>query len=459
MSFTVKFYNFSKRFNSTKVPASDAGTEYNCIIKNGSSIINPKIELNLGLINDPSTRNYAYIPSFDRYYYVREWEFKDALWIVTLEVDVLATYKTEIGNANLYVLRASAENDGRIIDTLYPAKTTCKYNVETISNPWGNSVTDGCFVVGVMSRTGDYGSLSYYGLTYGTMRQFTSRLYDSTVTTDNGFDFTEMTRSLQLSLVNPSQYIKSAVYIPVDFDSLGTRFEEIYLFDWDLLMTGKTISSPKKTISHTLNIPKHPQTNSRGNYVNAKPFTRAQLFFPPFGVFDLDTDVTCSASSLTVRINIDVTSGFGNIEVRCNNQILTKTNSMIGVPIQISQVTRDYIGGITSSISGVASAMTGNYVGALGGIGNAAQSLAPRSNSIGSNGSFGQLYENARLEFQFYEIADDDNAQNGRPLCKKRVVKNLGGYMLIQDGDVATNGTLQENRQIQSLLEGGFYYE
>ena len=63
------------------------------------------------------------------------------------------------------------------------------------------------------------------------------------------------------------------------------------------------------------------------------------------------------------------------------------------------------------------------------------------------------------MDFQFFEIVDDDPDQNGRPLCKMKTLGNLGGYMLIQDGDVPTNGTAAEDRQIRSYLEGGFYYE
>jgi hypothetical protein len=108
---------------------------------------------------------------------------------------------------------------------------------------------------------------------------------------------------------------------------------------------------------------------------------------------------------------------------------------------------------------GGAAGVAGGIAGAISGIGNAIESLAPRSQTIGTSGGFAHLRGNFELDFQFFRPVADDLAHNGRPLCQKRLPKNLTGYMLIQDGDVATSGTQAENEQIQTLLESGFYYE
>ena len=74
MSYSVDFYTLTKKSNSTLYPSSGA-TSYNCNIKNGSGILTPKVELNLGLTTDPSGFNYCHITNFDRWYYVTEWYF------------------------------------------------------------------------------------------------------------------------------------------------------------------------------------------------------------------------------------------------------------------------------------------------------------------------------------------------------------------------------------------------
>ena len=60
MSFSATFYTFQKRINSTKQP-SGSGTSYDVILKDGCSIINPELQLDLGLGSSPATYNYCYI--------------------------------------------------------------------------------------------------------------------------------------------------------------------------------------------------------------------------------------------------------------------------------------------------------------------------------------------------------------------------------------------------------------
>ena len=461
MSFTVKFYSFSKRSNSTKQP-SDSGTSYDCILKDGSAVISPIIQLDLGLTADPSDLNYCYIAKFERYYYVTDWTFDRALWTAHLQVDVLATYKSEIGGTNMYILRASAENDGDVIDTLYPTETGCSYDRVTKSNFWKTDGT-GQYIVGVVSQSSlALGSVAYYKMGSGKMAELVTDLIGNTVTVGNGYTSTDMSLALQRSLVNPIQYIKSCVYLPVDnSDIAGLPAALIKVFAWTTSVAASELMFPylPVNINTTWDIPKHPQTSARGNYVNSSPYTVLTLTIPPFGTIDIDTSVTCNATYLYTHVYCDIVTGKGILIVECNNTILSRVEAQIGIPIQLSQVTRDYIGGITSVLSSVGSIASGNFIGAAAGVGQAAEALSPRVNTVGTTGSFAGLFGTPQLNAQFFSLVADDNASCGRPLCKKRQPSNLTGYMLVQDGDVAINGTKAEADQIRSLLEGGFYYE
>jgi len=118
------------------------------------------------------------------------------------------------------------------------------------------------------------------------------------------------------------------------------------------------------------------------------------------------------------------------------------------------------VGAVGGAVAGY---MKGGIVGAIGSsvgaIGNAVESLMPRAQTVGSTGSFVANRGEFRLDHQFFRPIADDNAHNGRPLCAMRTLKNLGGYMLIQDGDVTINGTSTEDSQIRNYLESGFYFE
>lgn len=468
MGFSVNLYTLSKRDNSTKRPASGSGTTYSCVMKHGCGILHPTITLNLGLTSDPSQYNYAYIPAFERFYFIEEWFFEDALWSAQLKVDVLATYKTEIGNSRLYVLRASNDYDGRVIDNLYPTKTGCNFVSNSINNPfdWDNL----CYVVGVVSRGGNMGSMAYYAMTGGNMQTMCQNLLDPgfIVNVANGFDLEDASEALQLSLIDPMQYIKSCIAIPLSYGNITGSGANVYAYNWYTGATGKRLYlAPYESRSYTFRISKHPDTSSRGNYVNSSPYTVLTLSLPPFGVIELDTSVTCNASSITVSIVLDPITGKASATISCNGIILNRVEAMLGVPISLSSVTRDYVGGATSAIGGVAggvgNVLTGNVGGALSsvatGIGNAIEAMKPRAQTMGSGGGFALNMGKWSLEHQFFRPVSDDITHNGRPLCQVRKISNLGGYMLIQDGDVTINGTSTEDAEIRNYLETGFYYE
>ena len=473
MSYQVKFYNFTKRSNSTKIPTS-GNVDYDCIIKNGSGIMTPKVELDLGLAADPSQYNYCYIPNFERYYYVTEWYFDRGLWTASCKVDVLASFKSAIGASSLYVLRASAAYDGTIVDNLYPMKVGCSYHMnysldsnDALMSPFSSS---GTYVIGVVSKNGDYGSITYHTLNTTALATLCNYLITSAVATPT-FDVSDASLALQTSLIDPLQYIKTCMWFPfatTDFD-LQTATTSLDIFMWTVTSCfNARISGNRIRKQYHIPINKHPNTSSRGNYLNTAPYTILTLSVPPFGIIDIDTTVTSNLTQLDLDLTVDPISGKGVLYVRHDGMDLHRLEAQIGVPIQLSQVSRDILGAASSTLGAigniVGSAMGGNPFGAISGIANgiesAARALTPRSQTMGSGGGFIDVYPYYHtLVHQFFTPVDDDLTENGRPLCQVRQISALGGYMLIQDGDVAISGTKAEADEIRSLLESGFYYE
>lgn len=465
MSFKVYLHTFAKRDNSTKKP-STSGTEFSCVLKSGSGIMHPTLTFDLGLTNDPSQYNYAYIPAFDRYYFIEEWYFDRALWTATLKVDVLATYKTVIGTSSLYVLRAYSDHDGTVIDNLYPTKTGCTFNKDSENNPWN---TTGLFVVGIVTQDAAFGSMDYYVMDASELRSMCLALTDPTTIIDSAYDFDLMDASagLQLSLVDPMQYIKTCIMLPVaaaDITNLGTS-GTINVYRWPAGTGKKVYPTSRITKTLTFSIIDHPDTSARGNYVNSAPYTNVTLTIPPFGCIDIDSSVTCNALTLTAEIEVDPITGKGILVVSCNGIILNRLEAQIGVPISLSSVTRDYIGAASAAlgaVGGVVSGMLGNFGGFLGaaaGVGNAAEAIMPRASTIGTTGTFAANHGDCELDFQFFRPVADDPVHNGRPLCQMKTINTLSGYILVQDGDVAISGTSAEDTMIRNYLESGFYYE
>lgn len=482
---TVRFYSFSKRENSTKIPTG-TGTEFSCTIHDSSSIFFPIIKLNRGADTSSAPAfNYCRINDFGRYYWITNWTWENGLWFASLKCDVLASFKSTIGSTSLYALRASNSYDGSIPDKLYPAKAGCTFVTESLSGgrPWGN-VMQGIFIMGIVSQDPDFGSLKYIGLSLTNMRSFIAQLLDDAILTANGFNVQDASLALQKSLIDPLQYIKSCVYIPYPPSSLTDSLTTISSFDiwnWTINLSGYEVkySAPYNTYSGTITIPKHPQTAGRGKFVNQMPFTVLQLQAPPFGMIDLDTTALVDTSTLSLGISLDLPTGLGVLTISNGSVVMNRIEAQIGVPVQLSQVFHDYLGayvGAMGAIGGVISglgsvvggAMSGSIGGVAGGLGNmlssgvsgvgsAIEALFPKAQSIGSGGSYAQLAGNWNIYAQFFTIVDDDLAHNGRPLCQ--MVTPSSGYYLIQDGDVPISGTQDESQEIKRYLETGFYYE
>ena len=293
----------------------------------------------------------------------------------------------------------------------------------------------------------------------------------------NGFDPADASWQLQKSITDPLQYIKSCVYIPIPESVITASVTDLatpQVWDWNVygqtdigLCSILKRSTPSITFNKTFTIPKHPQTLTRGQFTNQSPYTILTLLIPPFGVVELDTTITSNATEVQAKIEVDIPTGLGILTLTCNGVVLNRIEAQIGIPVTMSQVTRDFIGGVNSILSGIGSVVggiaSGNYFGAVAGgvsaIGNAAQSLAPRSQTIGTGGGYAQIIENPKIMAQFFECVDDDIVRNGRPCCKIVNCEDALGYYLIQDGDVPINGTREEAQLVKTYLETGFYYE
>ena len=216
----VKLYNFSKRPNSTKQP-SGTGTEYHvCMIEN-TSIINPRFSLKLPQNETFIDNNYAYIPYFNRYYFITDISWDNGLWILSMSCDVLATAKAIIGQSTQYVIRSASDYDGSVVDTAYPTKSDMQYECVVHDNTIYGTIQP-CYIVGIiggmtpnMINNSDElynGSVIYYCL-------YPVQLYQLMRTLLGNIDFyeatsAELSKAIQKQLFNPIQYIHSVKCIP-----------------------------------------------------------------------------------------------------------------------------------------------------------------------------------------------------------------------------------------------------
>ena len=109
----IKFYkNKSEKNKIGKVLQNELSLNGN--LREESSIINPTI---LVEHSNLTVYNYAYIPEFKRYYFISEMtSVRNGLWRVSLSVDVLESYKTDILNLSCIVDKQQNQSYSNNID-------------------------------------------------------------------------------------------------------------------------------------------------------------------------------------------------------------------------------------------------------------------------------------------------------------------------------------------------------
>lgn len=473
----VEFFTFAKKENSTKQPATASGTPFQCVIKNGSSVVSPTIEL--ATESSPAAFNYARIALWNRLYYVRDWSYERGLWTASLEVDVLASFKEAIGASSRYVLRCSdsAAYDKSIIDTYYTAKGFCTtLNSIIDEHPWN---TTGSIVLGIIGngaahdargnvvKTASYGAVQYFAFTGDELNALFEYLFGSShLSALTGGGITEEWVKVNY---NPFQYIASAMWVPFDLTT-PTRVVSIPCGWEEIPVAGRSIGSYVDTPTLSITIPKHPQAATRGSYLNLEPFTQYSLRFQPFGLFPLDSTQVGDATSLSMRVRCDLTTGVGRLHVETNGgAVVGDFEAQIGVPIQLSQIARDTVGAVTSTVGTVAGAigslLSGNIAGAIttavNGVGDAMAASLPQMQTTGSNGSRTAFLpaETPRVVAKTYQIIDSNDEHAGVPCCKELRIDTLSGYLMCADGELELAATLSELDAISSYLTGGFFYE
>lgn len=96
-------------------------------LRNPTSIIDPVVVIER---NNPVGFNYAYIPEFGRYYYVTGISSEsNGLVAIAMHVDVLMTYKAEIGNMDAIIKRQENLYNLYLDDGIFKAYQNTKHKL------------------------------------------------------------------------------------------------------------------------------------------------------------------------------------------------------------------------------------------------------------------------------------------------------------------------------------------
>lgn len=371
--FTIKLYKFNKKSNSTKRPIT-AGDSFSCNIKSVSSILNPVIDIvdKTGQNKIPMY-NYAYISEFKRYYFITDITYDIGIWTISLSVDVLASFKSDILDSEQYVLRSSNLYDPDIIDTLYLSKSAsywekCKVskyegaggfaggvryrnvnsgNAGLVSNYFNTTLSQGMFLLGVVGNNAT--GVDYYAMSYTRFKEVINKAFTLIPS-----DMSDVSSGVANAIYNPTQYLTVCRWYPeITAINIANAVTSLKIGAYEISLSGSIYPLEADRIPEfyiEIDIPRHPKEDTYP-YMNLNPFSEYNLYFQPFGNIAIDSTKIYGSEKLNVTWTVDYATGLAHLKVKpyeqvySNDAIIFDSMCDYGVSIPISSLVMDWKAG------------------------------------------------------------------------------------------------------------------
>lgn len=398
-------------------------------------------------------------------------------WYIKCEIDLLATWKSQILSQTAFVERSASAFNNTLIDDLLPQETECDRRI-TISNSeiGTNNVQAGMFCLGVLGKGSGYGMVRYYLMNWVEVSNFAMAINSPTFAESVKQDFNDITSCLI-----------SLTYLPfsnaLSMFSVSDSNQNIYLGGYDTGTSGRPLAGFCGHKMATVTIPR-----KWSDYRQVSNST-IELYLPLYGKiavspFDIFGQGVNAAQDgyITADYVIDAPTGGGTIQLRSDGCIISTLTGQIGasMPITaykngagaslisfISSISAFGLAVAATAISGGAGAMA---LGALaGGVASGVQSIRQNFQMTGSSvgGMAGMSGTGMNMYMQAYTRYFDTSDQPsnianliGRPTHKVLQLNQLTGYVKTKNFRLANSGymTLLEQKKIENMFnnEGVF---
>lgn len=519
MAFTVQLYQFAKKTNSTAYPPTSLDPfTFEGVLREGTSVLSPVFGFDFGAGGkNAETTFLGAMPTwaivaapFSRCYFITDWAYSDGLWWASMTVDVLATYKINIGGYTGYILRSTnnAAWDRRAVDTTYPA-VGGTYSAGTYIpyfwNRWSTTqLTDApCYIVGVINNATNTlrrGGVAYYLLTEAEMRTLMNQMFSSISYANISTE--DVSEAVAKLLLNPTQYIVSCTWFPSTIwaSAIGEENLNAMPFGWWTLdgVQCKTISPSTAALIYTfdIDIPKHPSANAYP-YTQLSPYSSYTLHIPPWGDIAIDPGLLYGKATISVGLNSDPTGSYASLQLYDENHSIARYDGRIGVDVPLASMTVDQSAkGLAVSQIATVGAQVANTIGGAsesqwsalqnqldnladkigaprisartvgeeisGTAANIGTALASKYVTVSSSAiaSATSVYrEDAYLRLDYVNMADTNDAEFGRPALRTKTISDIPGMVKLADPHISLTATKAETLSVNQYMAAGFWYE
>lgn len=460
---TINYWtNFSKRKNSTKQPSS-TGTSVTVTLKEGTSIEKPVFLFSGDLFS------VNYIEAFGHYYFVDDIKsVRNGLTEITCSMDVLATFKTEIGSYNALIERSASFYDSKYPDPAVSMKNDI--NTAYTSASVSHLGSSGYFALTVLNNSGSQtGFMVTYFVAASTLRSIAQY-----VNTDWGSAATDIVSWLQATFLRTADCIVDCRWLPIDSTAFSsdTVYEDIVIgVDTLTGIQGYRLAYPHVAVNAgSIAIP-HVYTDFR----KYAPYTTVKLYIPCYGVVDLNA-LDFDNDTVYWTYYIDPQTGDAAVFLAADsgyNVIVASYTFNISVQCPVGRVGTDIMGFMTSGLATsamVAGAMAlPSKFSTAAGIATGASAINTLGAMLGTtasvHGTMGGRVMSLNITFYLgieYKATQDPStltAEAGRPCMAMHQISTCSGYVKCVNADVEIAGMSEEKVQVNDFLNNGFYYE
>lgn len=461
----VRFYSFSKRFNSTAQPGIVAYTEKECLLKENTSEHDPVLEVN----GAPVTAwNYAYIPDWGKLYFVRDFvSVSSGLTDYICQEDVMATFRSSILSKQ-YVAFSS---DSRVYDKYKVDSRLAVSQVKTVSRVTKSSSlfsSTGTYILSVYNNnafTDIVGFATSYALTTEQMAELRQKLGGGSIWADIG-----------TFMNGPAMgAILGCVWVPFVVTSAhGTQTTSIQIGNQAITLSTDAIRiSGYVTVSESIALTLSGVL--RDDFRRSEPYTSANLHLPGVGCIDVNLSDWVTAAQMQISTIFEVPTGNVLYILRDPDGAIIQTASCsmaAQCPLgQITNNTQGVVNAVGGFIGGAAALATGlvNPVLAAGtmiasgasAVLNANRRAPSVSGHVGGRlNSLVTSYELSIYEVQTENPLDSDYCDlKGLPVGKVVDLGSILGFCQCDGASVSIKGSAMEAEEINNIMNSGFFIE
>ena len=451
MSYSVSFYNFSKRRNSTARP-SGSGTQIDVLLKENTSLYNPVFELSGG--NYPS---YTYASWQGLYYYVTNIvSTGNNLYEVECELDPMGSAKSDILSTTAFVNRSSSSYDIYMPDNELSNKAKIVDHGHTVSSLTGIFDSTGCYIMRVIGKEG----IDTFILTQSDLHDILDFMFDDG-------NFTDVLGDVVIKAVfNPFQYIASLQYTPLSYTWVSDgAFNSTFHFGWWPINTDtykKTTRTGLHILGQTVTLPSAYFGDFRDYDTR---FTRCNMILPG-GIETEMPSSWLSLASLKIEIVFDILTGKAQYLITdSGSNVMSTFSAQLGFDVQIGQQAVSAGGVISNAVAAGVGFGMGNALGVLSGIGGLSGAVSaitqPNPSIVGSQQTalFAQVQSGVEIEYTRYESGTYAGASIGRMLNQEVTLSTLTGFCKCSAASVDTDLPAQYKDEINGYLNSGFFIE